>query len=220
MPHRQKNLLEAFQDANDERAGGTPLSAGPFADVPRTDPTTPPRASVLPSFSLQDTRLVLAFVGWGLVCFVAGVVVDQLVGGGDGGGEVRAEGAATGLAATPLRAPVEPPSGASVPAAGEAVNAALQDRANAHTVVAIAYENSESQRELANATYLHFEALGLPVAYPMTYSGKIYILVGAAPTQAELGWVQDAVRSASDPDGRPTEYAGAYVVRIDSVMPR
>ena len=107
-----------------------------------------------------------------------------------------------------------------MPTSGEAVTNALRDPSYVYTVVAITYEKSDAQLELAHATYFHFEELGLPVAYPLTDSGRIYVLVGVGKTQAELYDVQERVRTARDPDGRPTEYAGAYIVRIENVLPR
>jgi hypothetical protein len=215
MPNRQKNLLEAFQAANDERVGGAPMSAGPFAGDPTSDPTTPPPAGLLPALSLRDARTLMVFVGWGLVCFIAGIAIDRAVAGD---GEVRAQDPSV-YDAEPLGASSDL-GAASLPAAGEEATAALHDTRNVYTIVAVTYENTDAQLALANATYFHFEALGLPVAHPMRWQGQILVLVGAARTQAELTRIHRIVRESPDPDGRPSQYESAYLTRIDSVLPR
>lgn len=232
MAHFHKNLLEAFQDADDERVGGDPVSGGPFAGAPPDEPHA--RAarvptSLLPPLSLRDTRVLFAFGAVALFAFVAGLAVGRGVGGGASAAE-RSDGPALELpganGATGAKGAPETPgsagswSGGSELAAGEPVNDALRDPRNAFTVLAVTYGDSEAERDLAYATYYHFAELGLPVAYPVTLSSYIYVLVGAAPSRADLGSLRDAVRAARDPDGRAEEYAEAYVVGIDSVFPR
>ncbi len=217
----KKNLLEAFQDANDERTGGNPVSGGPFAGPLPDDPSASVRPNWLPEFSPRDTRTLMFAAGGAIAIFVAGVAVGSWFGVQEpaaaaersGVTSVQTESAERGaseeelLPATELRA-------------GEEVNAALGDPRNTYSILAVTYGDEPRDLELAYATYHHFAGLGLPVAHPLSFEGRIYVLVGAAPTKDELAALRERVRSARGPTGREGEFSEAYFVNLDAARLR
>ncbi len=216
MTHFHKNLLEAFQDANDERAGSDPASAGPFAGAPPDEPEGRGNPqNILPTLTVRDSRVVLVIAGVAIVAFVAG-----LAAGRGFGGATRAAEPDTSLELHPGPVAEAPAALNSGLEPGEPVNGALRDPANAFTVLAVTYGASEGELDLAYATYYHFAELGLPVAYPVKFAGYLYVLLGAAPSRADLLALRDGIRGLEDPDGREGEYAEAYIVGIDNVFPR
>lgn len=219
MAHFTKNLLEAFQDANDERAGGSPSSAGPFADPLPEARRAAPR-TIFPALSARDSRFALLCVGAGLAIFVLGLATGRKL------ALMERVDAAEPAAPPPAARPAEPGSArAAAPAAvqlapGEPVNAALRDPAYQYTVLAVTYDAGALGQELSYATYDHFAAQGLPVAWPLASEGKILVLVGVGAQRADLEELRDRVRELRAPDGKTGQYAEAYLVRIDGVLQR
>jgi len=131
--------------------------------------------------------------------------------------ESRRPGTAPGApseADAPGRATATPvPAGDATPRIEESP---LFDPQNLWTVVVAAYSNSSE--DLAWATYEHLSDQELSV-FPPIQSGKVLIvLVGAAPTSAELADTEAAVRALVR-DGQKA-YDTAYRARIDKLIPR
>ncbi|QDU66683.1 hypothetical protein [Engelhardtia mirabilis] len=121
--------------------------------------------------------------------------------------------------------PVEDPNGRSLDddasGAFSEVNAALLDRDNRYTVLAITYDtNSARNRELAGATVQAFRDAGLPAARPQASGAALVVVVGAAPTQEDLFDLREAVRGAAAPSGRVGEFSTAGIYAIDNLIER
>lgn len=227
---RKKNLLEAFQKSDAPAAPSaapapsvvpTPAARGLFDDAPSA-----PRRLALgpqPLVALAVIGLVLAFV----LGFLAGRGSRE---------EVRAE---DNPAPEPTVAPRTPPANqprafqersagpevpeATAPSVGQAPAAgqrledsALFDAKNQQTVVVAAY--SSANQDLAWATYEHLRDARLPVFPPVASRNLVVVLVGAAPTAAELERVLVQVKGLERDGKKP--YNDAYPARIDTLIPR
>jgi len=220
MAHIQKSLLEAFQQSTDERQGGSPAPAGPFAGQPTEPSKATPSLDLIPSFSIREARSIAWLAGVAVGFFLLGLLVGRWAAGAGGGPDPGAP--ADDVYAAELPATASEPDAAGDAAAGGGVDAdeALFDAANRYTVIAVTYGLSSEQQAYAWETHRHFRARGLPVATPVGDGSNVYVLVGAAPTAAELEAVRDRVRAMTAPDGRAGQYASAYVVPIESVLDR
>ena len=118
--------------------------------------------------------------------------------------------------APPRAAPVEPAVALTAPAVQKS-GSPLFDPENEYTVVVATY--ARSAEELAWATHDHLRDARLPVFPLIEVSGKIVILVGAAPTYAGLSGVEEQVRGLSR-DGVARIYEDAYRQRIDDLIER
>jgi hypothetical protein len=222
MLSRKKNLLEAFQRSDAAGAPPAPPSpskaapnmAGPLFERPAS-PSAGARGR--PTWAVIAFALVLAFV----LGFWAGRSTQD---------EARAENGAAPASAPSIRppanqprafqeAPLRPvePSGTKAPAGVRRIEeSALYDLANVHTVVVVAYSNTSE--DLAWATYEHLEEQGLPVFPPVASKNLILVLVGAAPSSAELASIEAKVRALPRDGKKP--YESAYRARIDALLPR
>ncbi len=212
MARHQKSLLEAFQKANDERAGGDPASAGPFAGTPTTELQTAERRNLLPTISARDSRVLIVFAGWGLLSFVIGVLAGRQFGGGE---SLASESDVSLNQAITTGSTVWVGSELT---AGEEVNAAIDDSDNLYTVMAFTCPASDEQAAWEH--YYNLRDLGVPVAYPLLPEDQIYLPVGAEGTSAELADLLAFLHSAGGPGGESFAYAEAYVVEIDRLIER
>ena len=94
-----------------------------------------------------------------------------------------------------------------------AADEAFLDPANAYTVVAITYDDTDTGRDLAVATYRHLEEADFDVVYPRRKAGKLLIFVGAAPGYRDLESVESRLQRTPGPAGR-LAFTGAYRVNI------
>ncbi len=234
MLPRRKNLLEAFKKSD---AAGAASASGPSSGLPLSQtPAPPPRAAPGPLFEGTGARSAgvgrqpaPALIGIGLVfAFVAGFLVGR---GTEG--EAQAEESEAGLVTDPAprrgppatqpRAFQERPNAPGAEAAENAPaqsqrleDSALFDVANAFTVVVAAYSNTN--QDLAWATFEHLRDLGLPVFPPVASKNLILVVVGAAPTSGELAKTESTVKALTR-DGQKA-YETAYRARIDALIPR
>jgi len=212
MARHQKSLLEAFQSANDERAGGDPASAGPFAGTPTSDLRSAEPRNLLPAVSARDSRVLLTFAGWGLLTFVIGVLLGRQIGPSE---SMAGEGGETLSSSMLDSAPGWEGSDLS---AGEEVNLALDDTTNRYTVLAFSCAGTDETAAWEN--YNNLSGQGLPVAFPLIYEGKIYVLVGAAPESQDLAGLEAYLHSAGGPGGVSYAYSEAITFPIDNILDR
>ncbi|MSR62484.1 MAG: hypothetical protein EXS08_08570 [Planctomycetes bacterium] len=213
MTHR-KNLLEAFQTKSEAPRAlpPSPVSSGPRG--PLFD------AAAAHASGGQPPRWLLVGVGF-VICFALGFALGRRT-----PGETRAAEDARAPVLDPRPAPVnqprvfqEPPT---APAAAVAESGArLEDSPlfqaqNLYTVIVASY--SKSNQDLAWATYQHLSDAKLAVFPPIESGNLAVVLVGAAPTYAELEKTEQSVKSLARDGKKP--YASAYRVRIDKLIPR
>lgn len=255
----RRNMLEAFQDANDERRGGKPHSAGPFAGSANPTSAHEP-LDVMPQLSQRDSRALFAVAGIAIFSFIAGLALGRTMGEDDylsdllqqraqaaGPGDGNYQGAnqsgwnpaggsqQTGMGNSGVESQASPNPANSYaqqsnagsvgnysPAhlSGPGVEQALQNQANQYTVLAVTYGRSEAEEGYAQSTIDHFAKAGLPVARMVRSRDHLHVLLGAAPTRAELETLKASVRDQSDPAGRRGAYDSAYVVPIDTYLRR
>jgi hypothetical protein len=234
MLPRRKNLLEAFKKSD---AAGAPSASAPARSLEGTArPAAPPSAaSAGPLFDGlarsagvgRQPAPALILIGL-VLAFVLGFVLGR-----GSGGETQAEekGALAPAGARPsppanqpraFQAPPGPEGSGAPPAADPAASAriedsALFDPANLQTVIVASY--SKTSEDLAWATYEHLREARLPVFPPVESRNLVIVLAGAAPTAAELRPTEAAVKALSR-DGKKKDYADAYTVRIDTLIPR
>ena len=104
-----------------------------------------------------------------------------------------------------------PASGGSSARPADDPAAALFDPANEFVVQVITYGGSHA--DLAQATYEYLLEQGLPAFPPQRVRSNLVLLVGAAPSRAELVGVQDRVHRTLGPNGRSGEFSTAQIVR-------
>ena len=214
MARQQKSLLEAFQKANDERAGGDPASAGPFAGTPTADLRTAEPRNLLPRFSARDSRVLLALAGWSLLIFVFGVLAGRYFVPDTS----HAAEPATIEGETLLAAEGEWLGATLAP--GDEVLAALDDPDNRYTVLAFSCGDSEAEIQ---SVWDHYNTLGdlrLPVALPVEYDGQIYLMVGAAPDADDLSALEQHLHRLTGAGATEFPYAEAFVLPIGSILDR
>lgn len=141
-----------------------------------------------------------------------------------------------GRASRPIRAAEGAPAGSPVAAADSAAaardvppaapaaerpdpDAALKDPRNRFTVMAVTYQDTEEQREMARATFSHLRRSGFPVFRPYLRKGRVLLMVGAAPRQSDLEDLQTRLRALRSPRGA-LEFEDAYLVAIEDYVQR
>lgn len=240
----RKDLLEAFRELEAKRRddGESPLPAPPpkaaSASTPRSAPVAPPAPEPTsdrgPSSALlfrplvQPIVLAALLLAFALGFFAGGSSVDGLWPSGNGrwsSGVVNGAGSVGPDSGGVVPQGATPAGGALRAPTGEvfetAVDRELYDRANRYTVLAITYDtNSPRNRELAAATVESFRAGGLPAARPQASGAALVVVVGAAPSQAELAALRDLVRQAPGPSGRTGEFSTAGIYAIDNLIER
>jgi hypothetical protein len=208
MARNQKNLLEAFQRANDERVGGDPASAGPFAGGEPSRPARREPRSFLPNVSPRDARVIFALFGGAIAVFVLGLVIGR--GLGPSVSRAAEPGADSGWVGV----------GGELEA-GDAINDALDDPANRYTVLAFVGRDDPDDPEGLDRVwdaFDHLRASGVPVAMPVTYGGRAYVMVGASPTEEALKPLCEYLQGLPGADGRSYDYAEAYVLPVENLL--
>ncbi len=224
MSQRSKNLLEAFnQSKAPEKSaepvapprGSAPKVGGPFADAApvarpkeqsnlygaRSDSARSPR---------EGLRVVVLCASIAVIFFFIGRVSAPSVGAAE-----KAEAPAPGAPAQ-----VAPTPAAAKPINLQGNDTALVDPANQSTILACSYKFSAENKSLAMASRARLVEQGLPASvYENQTKKQIYILVGAAPRQADLDGLLVRVKSATS-DRSQQEFKGAYAVPIDNYVVR
>jgi len=217
---RDPNLFEAFRDATAKPA--------------EAHETTSPRAAR--SLGVNP-KLVLILVISLTVVFSAGYL------SGGGRKEVAAKGAgdktpaptASWQPAGPAKVEADLPDGSdasgaeakgaagtSSPSGNSTVSGlpALYNPQNLYTVLAITYSDVPSMQGRARDIAEFLRQHDLPAFEPISRSGNIEILVGAAETQGALQELTAKLRGTRGPTGRSYDFQSAYVVNIDDHLDR
>lgn len=217
---RDTNLFDAFQSA-------APKPPAPEQEVQPT--------AVLQSMPVASapTRLVAIFAASVLLAFVVGYFVGGA--GGEDPDQVLAgePGTANGAPSQPLGGDAERPwyqtAGERAGDQGSAPNgpesavsgpSGLYNAANLYTVLAITYKDVPSNQDQAKKISDYLKGKGLPAFEPISRSGNIEILVGAADTQGALQAVATQLRNTPGPNGRTFDFQSAYIVPIDNHLDR
>ena len=218
MSPRRRNLLEAFQSA-----GKSPAEPSLFREEPvRSEPAPGgfSRARRLPEV---PKPLLVAF----------GFVISFALGYAIAGRSPKEAKAVESAVPPAALAPRNEPRRFALPKAGETPaqtpkpvakapaekrleDSALFDPKNLWTVVVESYSNSN--QDLAWATYEHLRSAGVAVFPPVASKNLVVVVVGAAPTSKELEKTEAAVRALLR-NGKK-EYEDAYRARIDKLIPR
>ncbi|MBI1382788.1 MAG: hypothetical protein GC161_17075 [Planctomycetaceae bacterium] len=105
---------------------------------------------------------------------------------------------------------------------GLALEARLRDPANAYTLVAITYNDTAANLELAAELSQHLRSEGFEASDPIRYgtTRKYVVVVGAAPTADQLRSTTERLRATRDPSGRAGSFADAFAVSISSILVR
>lgn len=237
----KKNLLEAFQaSAQAEKAkvqqsaeAGGAKAGGPFAPSPVTEPPPPVvRSAPKPEPALRRPdalqRLIALQVVITIAAFFLGRASVGTVAAGapreDTAGETQAALAPREASAAPAaKAPAVP---AAEPAAvtsndpGTAAERALLDPNNRYTVKLAEYRKDRDE-SVALDTLRWLLSQGLPAA--ARYEGtRLFLLVGAAPSQVELDGLRDRLKTMNGPPplNKPAEFHDAYISSIDRLITR
>jgi hypothetical protein len=241
MAYQKKNLLEAFQAsaaaskarATEGASKDVPRAAGPFA---RSSPAAPPAeepelrpldAAPRPRWQIDGVhRLIVLQVLIATAAFFLGRASVSTVDAstGDAGKDAKVAGVGERPLAseksekkTPAALPASS-SGAQVSTTpGTDAERALLDPANVYTIKLVEYVKG-SDDAIALDTLSWLEGKGLPAVAKFKGS-RLFLLVGAAPTQKELDGLRDTVKSMNGPPPRdkPNEFHDAYVVKIDTL---
>ena len=208
---RRKNLLEAFQTKTEAPSAPPP---GPVPSGPRGPLFD---AAAAHAGGGQPPRWLLVGVGF-VICFALGFALGRRT-----PGETRAADEAPSPALDPRPSPAnqprvfqEPPATSGAESGARIEDSPLFQPQNLYTVIVASY--SKSNQELAWATYQHLSDAKLAVFPPIESGNLAVVLVGAAPTYAELEKTEQSVKALTRDGKKP--YASAYRVRIDKLIPR
>jgi hypothetical protein len=227
-------------------AAGQPKAGGPFAQPTPAKPPAEPAGDAPGESPLRRAwsqrawntealmkgglqRLIVLQLLITIAAFFLGRASVSSVDAGDGsarGDEVAAglqqPPPASGAGATPSPQPGDP-SGAQqsggaaqvVTQPGTPAERALLDPRNLYTVKVVEYRKGKDD-EVALSTLEYFLDQGLP-AVAQVQGGRLFILLGAAPTQAELDELLAEAKTMRGPPplSKPAEFHDAYVVGID-----
>jgi hypothetical protein len=246
MAYHKKNLLEAFQasaaadkaKAAEDAASGAAKAGGPFAQgtglppapkpappqpQPQAQPEPEPPRPARPAWGRDGLQrlIVLQLVITVAAFFLGRASVSRVDASEPSEGEpVQAAMAPSGSAPSePQSAPQPEPqegSGAEVDREpGTPHERALLDPANRYTVKLVEYRKGRDD-DAALSTLQFLLDQGLP-AVAQVQGGRLFILLGAAPTQSELDDLLETAQTMSGPPplSKPAEFADAYVVGID-----
>jgi hypothetical protein len=228
----KKNLLEAFQaSAAAEKAAKAlaPAEAtgskagGPFAPQPASAPPPPVvRSAPKPESPLRRPDALQRLIALQVVITIGAFFLGRVsVGGVEAGAPPAAESA-------PPVVRSEPPAPSAAgdvrvvtsADAGTAAERALLDPNNRYTVKIAEYQKGRDDA-LAAATLQWLVSQGLPAA--AKYQGsRLFLLVGAAPKQAELDGLRDRLKTMNGPPplNKPAEFHDAYISSIDRLITR
>lgn len=212
MAQRVKHLLEAFQKTGALQAGNRPSVE---ASQPLVRPS-PGRSTVALSQPVVLSLVALAALVLGI--FIGRYSAPAAAEAASGG---TIERPVSGVAAQPPQpAPVQAPAPANAGAAQGDVGAALLERANKFSLLAVTYGKSPANQLLAQQTADFLRAAGFPAAAPIARGNKLHVLVGAAPTRAQLYELQNRLRAATNASGKSGDFSTAYAVEIDTYVQR
>ncbi|MBM3978361.1 MAG: hypothetical protein FJ299_15410 [Planctomycetes bacterium] len=227
MAKRVKHLLEAFQQT-------APTSSAPSGGASASRPVVPVLSHPL---RFRSSPLVAPKLLTHGIALCTGLLFGVLVGRYSGG--VEAAGPRTPPIVEPqvsgvpalggsVAAPASGESAAATPGSGSnssqeggaAIEAALRDKANQYTLLAITYGSSSANRELAQSTAAYLRTKGLPASDPVLRGKSLCLLVGAAPSKAALQALQTRLRDTTSPSGASRDFQTAYPVEIDNYIAR
>jgi hypothetical protein len=248
MAHFQKNLLEAFRDAEAADPGDA-TGAGPFveSDDPKRRPPTPDPdlAAGLPGSAIPAIPPFLLVMG-ALALIAAGVLVGRLWMAAEAraAGDEPAAGAESQVgqlgsaeAANPWFAPEAahsnggaasaggaPPLPAATPGPSSTLGAPgsanpLLDSENRFTSIAIEYTDTALNRELAVATQDYLRSNGFPDTWAWVQKGTILVYVGASASLADVQAIVKRLQKTPGPGGKK-DFGEAYSVNIDDYIQR
>lgn len=232
----KKNLLEAFQasaaaekakvQAPAEAAGAK--AGGPFAPQPAS--ALPPpvvRSTPKPDSPLSRPDALQRLIALQVVVTIAAFFLGRLSVGDVQAGSAPAtvSDAQQSVPEQPARPAAQPqgkPTAAAVTSAdaGTAAERALLDPDNRYTVKLAEYQKGRDD-EIAAGTLQWLISQGLPAA--AKYQGsRLFLLVGAAPSQAELDGLRDRLKTMNGPPPlhKPAEFHDAYISSIDRLITR
>jgi hypothetical protein len=235
----KKNLLEAFQaSAAAEKAAKAlaPAEAtgskagGPFAPQPASAPPPPVvRSAPKPESPLRRPDALQRLIALQVVITIGAFFLGRVSVGDVEAGAPLAEDPAPPVvryepSAQPAARPQPPASGdvrvVTSADAGTAAERALLDPNNRYTVKIAEYQKGRDDA-LAAATLQWLVSQGLPAA--AKYQGsRLFLLVGAAPKQAELDGLRDRLKTMNGPPplNKPAEFHDAYISSIDRLITR
>jgi hypothetical protein len=230
-----------------QKPGSTPSSAPPPSSTaasssaygaprPTARPSSSlgsPQSSPLGSTALSKPIVSPNALTHGIVLCL-GLVIGVLIGHFSGRGESSAAEKATppivepriagselaGTSGAPPHAAATPPVPTQAPAATSALDSQLRDKGNVYTLLAITYGNSTANRELAQSTAAYLRTQNLPASDPVLRGKTLCVLVGAAPTKAQLQALQTKLRDTLGPSGANRDFQTAYPVEIDTYIAR
>lgn len=236
MVNRQKNLLEAFTaSANAEKAAsedpavtGSP-SGGPFAPGRGSEERFEKPVGTLTDTLLHPENrggliaLVAVFI---TLAFLAGMMTgkDEEVAGVAAAGREPVAGPRTERVPAELprteKARSEPEPEAEGQKPMSPAEKALADTRNKYTVKLVEYQRfRDEDHQWRTMNYL--EDLGLPAA-ALFRDKRLFIVLGAAPTQVELDALLKRAKTLTGPppNNTPNEFSDAYVEKIDNLLVR
>ena len=238
MTYQKKNLLEAFQAsaaaskarAQESASKDVPRAAGPFAKQSPAAPVEEPEllaheAAPRPRLQIDGAHrlIVLQIVIATAAFFLGRASVATVDASTDGPREPETSASASERPAesskAAAKAPVASPASSSQVSAtpGTPAERALLDPANKYTVKLVEYEKGTDDA-VALATLQWLESKGLP-AVAKFKGARLFLLLGAAPSQKDLDELRDTAKAMAGPPPRnkPNEFHDAYVVNIDSL---
>jgi hypothetical protein len=233
MAKRVKHLLEAFQQAGQQTA---PTSSAPSGGASASRPVVPALSHPLRARSSPLVAPKLLTHG---IALCAGLLFGVLVGRYSGTAEAAgprtppivepklagAGGSVAELGSAELAVPNASSSNNanhanSTHEGGAAIEAALRDKSNQYTLLAITYGSSSANRELAQSTAAYLRTKGLPASDPVLRGKSLCLLVGAAPSKAAQQALQTRLRDTTSPSGASRDFQTAYPVEIDNYIAR
>lgn len=213
-PRRRAPDPDPDPDLRPERRARAPVEDEPAEPARGGDPWT--RSRVQRLVLLQVLLLVAAFF-----------LGRASVGAGGPGDEVEAAGPAASPPVGAAHRPAAPPPAVETPRSAPSTRPAevlewdrpLMDRANRYTIQVATFDDTEAQRELAWGVHRLLRDAGFSAFSPWRHRDKIVIMVGAAPSQADLDSTLRRVRAVKTARGRE-EFSDAFVTSIDNLVPR
>lgn len=233
MAKRVKHLLEAFQ-----QTGALPPAGGGAAAPRPGQPGAPaplaPRPTARPGGAALSKPIVSPSLITHGIALCLGLLLGVLAGHFSRRGVSNAAEPSTppiveprvagsefaGASGAPQNTAVNAPPVPQAPAAASALDAQLQDKRNVYTLLAITYGNSTANRDLAQSTAAYLRTKDLPASDPVLRGKTLCVLVGAAPTKAQLQAMQTKLRDTLGPSGANRDFQTAYPVEIDSYIAR
>lgn len=239
-PATEEEAPSAPAEAAEDAAGDGPALGD--TPVPEVSPSEPEAEPAEPAeFSIpMSTWSFAALVGVALAAvFAIGLTLggaldgdsEEGAGGADGTQEagfsapLSVRSAATG---GPSEGPASGPEAPSVtreqapapaPAQTTTLSAAERkflDPATKVTVLAITYDESPGNVDLAFEAYESLIDLGLPAMRPYPWDGRVFVFVGGGETRDELEGLLRTVRAVRHPRTGAADFRSAYLVNTSA----